>query len=93
MKHLLQKMLNFIFPASIGEFPATVKGFKAAQRWAQSQPHSYSENLTLWEELYDNHMDGYWVLAKINEQKRLADKYKGVKENRKKHQKKSFKNY
>jgi hypothetical protein len=91
MKHLLQKILNFISPASFGEFPATVKGFRAAQRWAQSQPHSYSENLTLWEEVYDNHMDGYWVLAKINEQKRLADKYKGVKNSRKNVKKHSFK--
>jgi hypothetical protein len=36
-------------------------------------------------------MDGYWVLAKINEQKRLADKYKGVKENRKHTKKYSLK--
>ncbi len=36
-------------------------------------------------------MDGYWTLAKINEQKRLADKYKGVKENRKNTKKYSLK--
>jgi len=67
------------------------KVFNAAKKWAQSQPHTYSENLTLWEELYENHMDGYWVLAKINEQKRLADKYKEVKVRRKETKKYSVK--
>ena len=82
MKHLLLKVLNFFFPSPKGEFPATPKGFKAAQKWAQSQPHSVSENLTLWEEIYEHHMDGYWTLAKINEQKRIADNYKEVKSHR-----------
>lgn len=82
MKRLLQKLLNLISPFAKGEFPATPKGFRAAQKWAQSQPHSYSENLTLWEEIYEHHMDGYWTLAKINEQKRIADAYKDVKEKR-----------
>ena len=83
MKTLLSKLLNFLFPSPKGEFPATPKGFREAQKWAQSQPHSYSENLSLWEELYENHMDGYWTLAKINEQKRIADNYKEVKTHRK----------
>ena len=83
MKRLLQKLINYIFPFREGEFPATPKGFREAQKWAQSQPHSYSENLSLWEELYENHMDGYWTLAKINEQKRIADNYKEVKTHRK----------
>ncbi len=91
MARLLQKILNYLFPFKEGEFPATPQGFRAAQKWAQSQPHSYSENLTLWEEVYDNHMDGYWVLAKINEQKRLADNYKEVKDNRKNVKKYSLK--
>ncbi len=65
-----------------GEFPATPKGFRDAQKWAQSQPHSVSENLTLWEEMYEHHMDGYWTLAKINEQKRLFDSFRTVKKNR-----------
>jgi hypothetical protein len=82
MKHLLNKILHFLFPSKVGEFPATPKGFRDAMDWAKSQPHSYSENLTLWEELYENHMDGYWTLAKINEQKRIADNYKEVKSNR-----------
>lgn len=91
MKRLLQKLINYFFPFKEGEFPATPKGFRAAQKWAQSQPHTYSENLSLWEEMYEHHMDGYWTLAKINEQKRLADKYKGVKENRKNTKKYSLK--
>ena len=91
MTRLLQKLLNWVFPFKEGEFPATPQGFNAAKKWAQSQPHSYSENLTLWEEVYDNHMDGYWVLAKINEQKRLADNYKEVKDNRKNVKKYSLK--
>jgi hypothetical protein len=91
MNRLLQKLINYFFPFKEGEFPATPKGFRAAQKWAQSQPHSYSENLSLWEEMYEHHMDGYWTLAKINEQKRLADKYKGVKENRKNTKKYSLK--
>lgn len=82
MKRLLQKLLNFLNPHVEGEFPATPKGFRAAQKWAQSQPHSYSENLSLWEEMYEHHMDGYWTLAKINEQKRLYDSFRTVKKNR-----------
>lgn len=91
MKHLLQKILNFINPFAEGEFPATPKGFKAAERWAKSQPHSYSENLTLWEEMYEHHMDGYWTLAKINEQKRIADSYRLTKRKRNFVEKKSYK--
>jgi hypothetical protein len=91
MTRLLRQIINWLFPFKEGEFPATPKGFNAAKKWAQSQPHTYSENLTLWEELYENHMDGYWVLAKINEQKRLADKYKEVKVRRKETKKYSVK--
>ena len=83
MKRLLTKLLTFLFPPQEGEFPATPKGFNAAKKWAQSQPHTYSENLTLWEELYDKNTDGWWTLAQINEQKRIADKYKEVKNGRK----------
>ncbi len=82
MIRLLQKFLNWVFPFNEGEFPATPQGFKAAQKWAQSQPHTYSENLTLWEELYENHMDGYWVLHRINEQKKIADSFREVKRKR-----------
>lgn len=32
--------------------------------------------------MYEHHMDGYWTLAKINEQKRLFDSFRTVKKNR-----------
>jgi hypothetical protein len=87
MKRLLTKLITLLFPPKIGEFPATPKGFNDAKKWAQSQPHTYSENLTLWEELYDRNTDGWWTLAQINEQKRIADNYKEVKSSRKPTQK------
>lgn len=91
MNRMFRTILNWFFPFKEGEFPATPKGFNAAKKWAKSQPHTYSENLTLWEELYENHMDGYWVLSRINEQKRIADSYKEVKSNRKTTKKHSLK--
>lgn len=82
MKKLFYKFLSY-FTTKKGEFPYTTKGFDAAKTWAQSQPHPYSENLSLWESIYTTADDGWYVIQQINQHKKLYDSYQRVKSNKK----------
>lgn len=52
------------------EFPATPEGLQEAIEWSKTQPHSERPNLTLYDEVYRLHEDGFTTIHKINEAKR-----------------------
>lgn len=81
MKKLFYKLISF-FTTKKGEFPYTPKGFDAAKNWAQTQPHPYSENLSLWESIYSTADDGWYTLQRINKHKKLHDAYQKCKNGR-----------
>lgn len=48
-------------------FNSTPEGLSEALEWAKKQPHTYFNNLTLFDELYDLHDDGFTIIHKINQ--------------------------